>query len=165
MKIIIARHLAGLIAFSIMGLITLIRPNLAFAASLSVDNIYTNINQSRIQNNLQPLKINSNLTLAAERKAQDMLTYGYWAHTNPVTGSTPWKFILEAGYKGRYAGENLAKDYPDTDTVVNAWMNSTGHKQNILSSNYKETGIAIAYGVVGNEHRTIIVQMFGGPKK
>lgn len=139
-------------------------PRLVLASSLTTGNVYSEINQTRIQNGVSALKTNKLLTLAAQRKAQDILTYGYWAHVNPVTGATPWKFILATGYRGKLAGENLAKNFGETQSLVNAWMASPTHKQNLLSSRFQETGIAVTTGTVNGQSWTIVVQMFGEPR-
>lgn len=140
-------------------------PHLVTASGISVDNVFNEVNQARIQNSQPVLRKNNLLTLAAQRKAQDMLTYGYWAHINPVTGATPWKFILATGYRGKFAGENLAKDFGNTQTLISTWIASPTHKQNLLSSRFQETGIAVATGTVNGQTWNIVVQMFGEPRK
>lgn len=151
-------------AISFFAFIFLVTPNLVKASSLSVENVYNEINQTRIQNGQLALRKNNLLTLAAQRKAQDLIIYGYWAHNNPTTGTTPWKFILGTGYRGKLAGENLGRDYSNTGSLISAWIASPTHKQNIFSNRYKETGIALATGVVNGQTRTVIVQMFGEPR-
>ncbi|AKM82865.1 hypothetical protein A2422_02750 [Candidatus Woesebacteria bacterium RIFOXYC1_FULL_31_51] len=152
-------------AIFIFAFVFLAIPNLVKASGLSVENVYNEVNQTRIQNGQLALKKNNLLTLAAQRKAQDLISYGYWAHNNPTTGATPWKFILATGYRGRLAGENLGRDYGDTGSLIGAWLASPTHKQNLLSNRYKETGIALATGVVNGQTRTVIVQMFGEPRQ
>jgi hypothetical protein len=91
-----------------------------------------------------------------------MLAKGYWAHFAP-DGTSPWSFFLSFGYKYKYAGENLARDFPDAASAVNAWMNSPSHKENILNSNYSEIGIGVVEGNLAGADTTIIVQFFGAP--
>lgn len=163
-KCILTKRFVFSVFFVLCTYTFLTAPSHVSAASISVNNIYNEVNQTRIQNNQPILKTNPLLTLAAERKAKDMITYGYWAHVNPTTGTTPWKFILDSGYRGKFAGENLAKGYSDTQSLISAWMASSLHKQNILSVRFQETGIAVVNGTINGQASTVIVQMFGQPR-
>src|SRR5579872_507448 len=117
-------------------------------------------NQQRIKYNLLPLSLNSELSIAAENKAKDMFAENYWAHFSP-SGLTPWTFIKAAGYDYVYAGENLARGFTDSASVVVAWMNSPSHRENQLSPNYTDVGYAIDDGKLLGENTTLIVEMFG----
>ncbi|MEK7523196.1 MAG: CAP domain-containing protein, partial [Patescibacteria group bacterium] len=136
---------------------------LGFATDISVEKLNQLTNEQRQKNNLPSLLINSALTLAAQKKAENMLAENYWSHYSP-DGKTPWDFILGAGYKYEYAGENLAKNFLFSNGVVDAWMNSTaGHRENILKREYAEVGYAIVNGVLNGEQTTLVVQEFGKP--
>jgi hypothetical protein len=89
-----------------------------------------------------------------------MYARDYWAHVSPI-GTQPWFFITESGYQYRYAGENLARDFSDPDSVVKAWMNSPSHKDNLLSDKYHDIGVAVVDGKLGGQETTLVVQMFG----
>lgn len=117
-------------------------------------------NQERVKIGLAPVSENSALDQAAYAKAQNMFSENYWAHFAP-SGKTPWDFILGSGYKFSYAGENLAKNFSTSEEVITAWMNSPSHKDNLLSSKYKEIGLAIVDGVLDGQQTTLVVQMFG----
>lgn len=117
-------------------------------------------NQERAKLGLNSVSENSTLDQAAAAKAQNMFEENYWAHFAP-SGKTPWDFILGAGYKFSYAGENLAKNFTSSDEVVTAWMNSPSHKENLLSAKYKDIGIAVVDGVLDGQQTTLVVQMFG----
>ena len=119
-------------------------------------------NQDRAQNQIDGLTINPLLTEAAQAKANDMATKGYFAHTSPQ-GLTSWYWFQQAGYSFSYAGENLAVDFTDSDTVNQAWMNSPEHRANILNSHFTDIGIAEAQGVYEGQETTFIVEMFGTP--
>ena len=78
-------------------------------------------------------------------------------------GTTPWNFILNAKYQYEYAGENLARNFLFSNGVVDAWMNSKTHKENILRKEYTEVGFAVENGVLNGEETTIVVELFGKP--
>ena len=89
-----------------------------------------------------------------------MVDRDYWAHVAP-DGTQPWSFFARFGYKYRYAGENLARDFSSAGAVVDAWMNSPTHRDNILNPKYKEIGIGITEGDLAGSDSTIVVQFFG----
>lgn len=121
------------------------------------------VNKERTQRGLSALKENQSLATAAQAKANNMFEENYWAHFAP-SGKDPWKFIQSAGYKFTYAGENLARNFYNTDDVVKAWMNSPTHRANILNPAYRDIGIAVSEGVLQGQKTTLIVQMFGTPQ-
>jgi uncharacterized protein YkwD len=135
---------------------------LGFATDISQEKLYQLTNEKRKEHSLAPLNLNTHLSQAAAQKAQDMFRKNYWAHFGP-SGETPWGFILDSGYKYEYAGENLAKNFLFSDGVVDAWMNSPTHRENILRSEYTDVGFAIANGTLNGEETTLVVQMFGKP--
>ncbi len=119
-------------------------------------------NESREENGLAPLKINSLLEKAALLKAEDMAKNGYFSHTSP-DGLTPWHWFGEAGYLFSAAGENLAVDFVDSGAVNKAWLNSPRHRANILGYKFTEIGIAAARGNYQGKETLFVVQMFGHP--
>jgi len=133
---------------------------LGFAANISPDEVVRLTNEKRTQAGLSALNLNSTLSQAAQAKGADMLNKGYWAHVAP-DGTQPWVFFTDLGYKYRYAGENLARDFSSASSAVEAWMNSASHKENLLSSKYKEVGIGVIEGNLAGVDTTIIVQFFG----
>ncbi len=135
---------------------------LGYAANISPSEVIRLTNQKRVENGLLPLSENSTLSSAALAKGNDMFAKGYWAHFAP-DGTSPWSFFLSFGYKYRYAGENLARDFSDSSSVVDAWMNSPSHRENILNANYKEMGIGVVNGNLAGADTTIVIQFFGAP--
>lgn len=133
---------------------------LGYAANISPAEVIRLTNERRAQNGLLPLSENPVLSSAALAKGQDMLAKGYWAHFAP-DGTSPWDFFLRFGYKYKYAGENLARDFASPGGAVDAWMNSPTHRENILSANYKEIGIGVIEGSLAGTDTTIVVQFFG----
>lgn len=134
----------------------------SMAAPITMDNIVNLANAARVENGLGELKTSSLLSRAAQNKANDMLARQYFAHNTP-DGETPWTFIKAVGYSYTTAGENLAIDFTQAENVQSAWMNSPGHRANILNSNFTEIGIGIASGMYDGHQTTIVVQMFGNP--
>ena len=119
-------------------------------------------NQSRIANNLPALQVSPMLQEAAQEKANDMATKGYFAHTSPQ-GLTPWYWFENVGYSFSYAGENLAVNFSDSQDVTNAWMNSPEHRANILSTDFTQVGIATAQGIYNGQPATYVAEEFGTP--
>lgn len=137
---------------------------LGFATDVSVDRVLELTNERRVSSNLKPLTFNTQLAQAAHAKAEDMFLKGYWSHFGP-SGESPWNFILGAGYQYEYAGENLAKNFMSSTGVVEAWMNSPTHRDNILNPNYTEIGISVVNGNIAGEDTTLVVEMFGSKSK
>lgn len=117
-------------------------------------------NKEREKVGLPPVSENSALKEAARMKASNMFSENYWSHFAP-SGKSPWDFILGSGYKFSFAGENLAKNFYNSEDVVVAWMNSQTHKENILNPKYNDIGIAVVEGMLDGQQTTLVVQMFG----
>ena len=134
---------------------------LGISVDISSQKLLLFVNQEREANGLPPLILNEKLTFAAVNKAKDMLLKNYWAHDSP-DGETPWVFIKGAGYNYVYAGENLARGFDNTDSIINAWMASSQHRANLLSQNYRDVGFAIEVGKLAGEETVLVVQELGG---
>lgn len=119
-------------------------------------------NQEREVQDLPTLKVNPILNKAAEMKAQDMASRGYFAHTSPE-GLTPWYWLKLVGYRYQYAGENLAINFTDSKDVTNAWMASPTHKANIIKRNYTEVGTGIARGMYEGHETVFVAQVYANP--
>lgn len=137
---------------------------LGFATDVTVDKLLELTNNEREDYGLSSLTYNKELSQAAQKKAEDMFEKNYWSHYTP-DGLTPWDFILSSGYQYEYAGENLAKNFLFSNGVVDAWMNSVTHKENIVRKEYSDVGFAIVNGVLNGEQTTLVVQMFGKPSQ
>lgn len=136
---------------------------LGFASSITPAQVVEKTNAQRAQQGLPPLTTNSKLNQAAAAKAQDMMADQYWAHVAP-DGTQPWAFIKGAGYNYKVAGENLARDFMNSDDMMSAWMASPTHRANIVSNKYSEIGIAVVDGTLQGYETTLVVQMFGTPQ-
>ncbi|MEG6617150.1 CAP domain-containing protein [Peptococcaceae bacterium 1198_IL3148] len=98
------------------------------------------VNQERAKVGLKPLVAKADLTKVAQVKAEDMATNKYFSHTSPTYGS-PFDMMKQFGIKYSYAGENIAMGYRSPEQVMEGWMNSEGHKKNILNPNFTEIGV------------------------
>lgn len=109
---------------------------------------------------------NTLLSEAAEKKAQSMVSAGIFDHYYESEGEliNPWQFILESGYEYFHAGENLGKDFSQSTTLVQAWMDSPTHRENLLNPDYTEIGVAVVQGpYLDKDETTLIVQLFATP--
>lgn len=104
-------------------------------------------NQERAKYGLKPLAIDYELSRVAREKSRDMAVNNYFDHNSPVYGS-PFDMMRSYGINYRTAGENIAKGQRSPQEVVNAWMNSPGHRANILSADF--THIGVGYVSQGN---------------
>lgn len=135
-------------------------PQILGQVTYSAEQIIQLTNIKRAEYGLDPLVNNTLLVNAAQAKAADMFANNYWAHYSPQ-GKSPWSFISAIGYKYIYAGENLARDFNDSQSVVNAWMASPTHRSNLLDENFKEIGVAVADGKLSGREGALVVQFFG----
>lgn len=100
-------------------------------------------NAQRAKHGLQPLQANWELSRVARYKSQDMVNKNYFSHNSPTYGS-PFRMMENFGLRFSAAGENIAMGQQSAQQVVNAWMNSPGHRSNILSSTYNQIGVGLA---------------------
>ncbi len=122
---------------------------------------WTNIN--RVKNGLPPLLSNSYLDTSAEAKAKDILARQYFAHVSP-DGKGAGDLVTEAGYSYILVGENLALGGFDSNKeIVDAWMASTGHRENILNKRFWEIGVGVVSGIYEGQEVWVAVQHFGLP--
>ena len=119
--------------------------------------VFDLINKQRTNNGLQALKIDNEVQKVARIKAQDMVDNNYFAHESPTYGS-PFQMLKSFKISYKTAGENIAANSSNSG-AVNAWMNSSGHKANILNSSYNYTGIGV---VSSKKYGKMYVQMFIG---
>ena len=123
---------------------------------------WTNIQRSE-NGGLPALAENSKLNSAAEVKLKDMFAKQYFEHISP-SGAGPGDLVENAGYQYIMSGENLALgNFNGNKDLVLAWMNSPGHRANILNSRYQEIGVAVGMGVFEGRETWLAVQEFGKP--
>jgi len=133
-------------------------PTKAAAPALSADNkmekeVFTLVNQERSKQGLAPLKDNVKLSNVARTKSEDMAKNNYFSHTSPTYGS-PFDMMKQFGITYTAAGENIAMGQPTAASVMNGWMNSPGHRANILSKDFTEIGVGLAKNASGSIYWT-----------
>jgi uncharacterized YkwD family protein/spore coat assembly protein SafA len=114
------------------------------------------VNQQRAYNGLQALKANWELCRVARYKSQDMIDKRYFSHQSPTYGS-PFRMMESFGIRFSAAGENIAYGQRTPQEVMNGWMNSPGHRSNILNPTYNQIGVGVAKASNGTFYWT---QMF-----
>lgn len=131
-------------------------PETPVVAASEAQQVTQLVNKERAAAGLASLTLDASLSKVAQAKAEDMAKNGYFSHTSPTYGS-PFDMMKSFGVKYSAAGENIAKGQRSAESVMNAWMNSSGHRANILSSNYDKIGVGYTTDAQGN---TYWVQMF-----
>ncbi len=123
-------------------------------ASQAVQQVIDLTNQQRKQNGLPPLQADTKLNSVAQKKSEDMRQNGYFSHTSPTYGS-PFDMMRDFGVSYRSAAENIAQGQRTPQEVVQAWMNSQGHRENILG-NY--THIGVGYDPAGHHWTQMFIK-------
>ncbi len=135
------------------------------ANALTIAGVIAQTNAQRMENgNLPPLSENATLDDIAMLRIDDMFADQYFAHVNPSTGGSAITVASSVGYAHLALGENLALGlYAGDAGVVTAWMNSPGHRANILDAHYTQIGVAVREGMFQGQETWIAVQVFGRP--
>ena len=131
------------------------------ASSGFAESIVAAMNRERGAQGLGPLRLDSRLSLAAEDRVEDMLSKRYFDHVSP-DGVNPFTWVQARGYRYRMIGENLALGYRNSESVVTGWMNSPGHRENLLKSGFNEVGIAFTDTSPRRGYRGPLVVAFYG---
>ena len=129
----------------------------SIALTADEQEVFNLINGQRTSNGLAALKIDNEVQNVARIKAKDMVQNNYFSHNSPTYG-TPFEMLNSFKISYKSAGENIAGN-SNNQAAVTAWMNSSGHRANILNSSYNYTGIGV---VTGSQYGKIYVQMFIG---
>ena len=133
----------------------------AAGSDITRETVLAQMNAKRLSKLLPPLREDARLTLAAEDRMHDMEDLGYWAHVSP-DGRSPFTWIKPRGYDFWFAGENLASGFETAEVLVDGWMESEGHRDNILGAMYQDCGIAIIEGATtGKSTGKSVVVLFG----
>ena len=131
---------------------------------ITPESVTARMNVYRAENHLPPLRLDAKLTRAAEARMQDMIDGEWWDHESP-DGTSPFIWLASVDYDYAFAAENLAAGFDTVPVLVEAWMESPGHRANIMGVQYAECGIAIIEGSTrGKAMGKSIVVMFGRKK-
>lgn len=133
----------------------LIVPQISSSVLAFENEVIRLVNEQRAKHGLKALSTNWELSRVARYKSQDMVDHRYFSHTSPTYG-TPFQMIKDFGLSYRTAGENIAYGQQTPRSVVDSWMNSSGHRANILNTSYTQIGV----GYVSHGHYW--TQMFIG---
>ena len=125
-------------------------------STVQADQVLELVNQERAKQGLKALTLSDELTNVATIKAKDMRDKNYFDHTSPTYGS-PFDMMRHFGINYSSAGENIAAGQKTAQEVMNSWMNSSGHRANILNENYEQLGVGY---IQGGSYGTYWVQMF-----
>lgn len=140
------------------------QPTVPEDSSPSITGIFTFTNQARTEHNLSALARDPMLDRIALERARDMFEGQYFAHNSP-TGESFVTLANEYGYAYRMIGENIARGTFDTsEAIVDGWMNSPGHRANILKDTYSHIGIAAIEGNFNGRKQWMAVQVFSLPR-
>lgn len=152
-----------LILFAVVAVVAL--PSFAQRthSDITRDTVIEQMNRARAAAGVGPLHEDVRLDGAAEDRMKDMEDQAYWAHVAP-DGRTPFVWYKPHGYNFSNAGENLAAGFETAEVLLESWMESPGHRDNILSPLYQDCGIAIIDGSTkGRATGKSIVVLFGRP--
>lgn len=119
--------------------------------TVTVSELHELVNLERSKAGLQPLVLDERLNKSAQEKADDMVTDGYLAHIDPVTGQAGTKYIFKNMPECRVGSENLSYEWTDVSGVVRGWMGSKAHREAILNSSFTYVG----YGIAGNNNTVV----------
>lgn len=133
-------------------------------SSISSAALLDNTNQLRSKDNLGQLQLSNQLATAAQIKANDMAVNNYWSPVSP-TGQTPWQIVKSTGYQYTIVGENLAYGFSSSQSLLNAWSNSSAQRSNILNGSYSQVGfgVALASNFRGEGRQEIVVALYAEP--
>ncbi|WP_255259580.1 CAP domain-containing protein [Lentibacillus sp. CBA3610] len=120
------------------------------------------VNDEREKRDLEPLEMDNRLSSLARKKSQDMADNNYFSHTSPTYGS-PFDMMEQFDFTFRLAGENIAAGQRSPEQVVEGWMNSEGHRENILKEGFTHIGVGYVEAD-GLKYGTYWTQMFMTPR-
>lgn len=144
-----------------LALLLLLADNPLDTAEINARNVLAQMNAYRAAEGLPALREDARLVKAANDRMQHMEELAYWSHNAP-DGMSPFVWLAARDYPHAFAGENLATGFETAPVLVESWMESPGHRENIMSRNFEEVGIAIIDGSTkGPALGKSIVVLFG----
>ncbi|MDP2909809.1 MAG: CAP domain-containing protein [bacterium] len=140
------------------------------SCQIKLNHILADLTQEAVVNQLNPmrtgqgysgLKVSLKLSQAAQMKAEDMIKRGYFSHIGP-NGEEPWIWLEKVGYNYAAAGENLAVNYFDAESLIGAWLESPDHAKNMLNGYFTDIGVGISKGDIFGKGESVVAVMFLG---
>ena len=151
----------ALLALLSLLVITARAETIQHSSEVTVDSVIASMNDYRRERDLAPLSGEQRLMQAAEDRMRDMEELGYWSHHSP-DGRSPFFWLKFRAYRFTNAGENLARGFESTELLVSTWMESPGHRDNILGAEYTHVGVAVIDGATtGRYPGKSVVVLFG----
>lgn len=136
-------------------------PTPAMSAAVDSGKLMALINMERVNRNLNALYTNDKLLLAAAEKARDMIDRDYFSHIDP-DGNYIWAKVTAAGYTPyQILGENLAINFDTSEGMIEAWLNSPKHRENLLHLEFIDQGLVAAYGDYQGHYTNLTASLFG----
>jgi len=149
----------GVLSFNVLAKVDISAENNSDA--ITMENLLQAHNEYRKENGVSELKLNNLLNISSAKKGDVMIVNQCWSHYCPP-GKSPWDFFDDASYDYIYAGENLAEGYYSIDSLMQAWINSKTHRDNIVKSDFTEVGFSILYAdYLNNSNNLLVVAHFG----
>ena|SRR5687767_535802 len=131
---------------------------------ITVENVIARMNVYRAEQNLPPLREDPRLAQAARDRVKHMEELAYWSHEGP-DGMSPFVWLAARDYPYWTAGENLATGFETAGLLVESWMESRGHRENILADKFEDCGVAIIDGATtGPSTGKSVVVLFGATR-
>ncbi len=147
----------GLTLVAGFWIIFVFNPALAWGLEVNELNTLELVNSARLSRGLEAYRLDFALSQAALTRAQDMIIQNYFDHFAP-NGSS-WYQVIPPGYS--FAGENLALGFNSAETMLDAWLTSSSHRENILSRRFDRIGLASIQGKIEGVNQILVVQVFG----
>lgn len=134
-------------------------------SDIDTTELWTLINDYRLENGVGVLNLNPKLNASAQAKCEDMVNRDYWGHNDPEGEDFSIFFDSQSYSPYTWAGENLAYGFSSASATFSGWQKSPGHNSNLLDPDYTEVGYSVCFSedFVGNENQLVVVQHLGRP--
>jgi len=152
----------GLRSIRVLGVLLLLGASMTAYAqtSLTPQQVVMATNDVRQAQGLTLLAEDSALSRAAQARARDMAQRNYFSHRDPE-GEYVWPSVRKQGYAFTRVAENIAVNYESADAVLKGWLDSSGHRANIMDDRFRDIGVGVAEGVYKGDSAYYVVQIFG----
>jgi uncharacterized protein YkwD len=143
---LVPRYLAAALLVAAAYALGAVPPGMpATKTPITVESVLAEMNRVRGASGLAPFRDDFRLRMAADDRMADMIDLAYWSHQSP-DGQSPFVFVPLRGYRHRTLGENLASGFETAELLVQSWLESKGHRENLLNPEFTDVGIAVIDG-------------------